>query len=118
MTQLEAISRREPTHGIINDTYRQDLSITPERLHLELDENRCRDPYPNIRQRSDSLVKDRIKQARVVKDTTRRPTKSTNLGPWVSQILNHNRKSMSNCTCPHPPTLFIADMQLGLHVGP
>lgn len=93
---LRPILRREPTHGIINDAYRQEPSIKAERLHLELDDNRCRDPYPNIKQRSGSLVKDRIKQARVVKDTTKRPTKSTNLGPWVLQILNHNQKSMSS----------------------
>ena len=37
---------------------------------------------------------DRTEQARGVKDTTRRPTESTNLGTWKSQRLNQQLKNM------------------------
>ena len=57
---------------------------------------------------------DRTEQARGVKDTTRRPTESTNLGPW-------------GLTEPGPPTsrswtytpyTSAANLQLGVHVLP
>jgi hypothetical protein len=70
------------------------------RLHPAADENKCRDPQANIRQNLGSRVEewgDRIQQAGEgdVKDTTRRPTESTNLGPGgSSQRLTHQPKNM------------------------
>ena len=47
------------------------------------DGNRGRDPQPNIRLgESYGRGGGRIKGDREVKDTTRKPTESTNLGPW------------------------------------
>ena len=54
-----------------------------ERLHPAADGNRCRDPQPNIRRSSENSAeegKERIVGASGVKDTTRKPAESANLG--------------------------------------
>jgi hypothetical protein len=59
--------------------------LSSEKLHPATDGNRCRDPQPNTRQSLAIMQrkgrKDRIVRTRGVKDITRKPTKSTNLGP-------------------------------------
>ena len=49
-----------------------------------MDGGRCRDPQPNIRQSPGSLVEEwgiEVSKSEL-KDTTRRPTETTNIGPW------------------------------------
>ena len=61
-----------------------DRKIATERLHFAFNGNSCRDPQPNIRWSSRNIVEDgggRIEGAREIKDTTRKPIESTNLGP-------------------------------------
>jgi hypothetical protein len=55
--------------------------LLPERLHPATDENRCRNPEPNIRWSLGNLLKKGKKECRTrgVKDTTRKPTELTNL---------------------------------------
>lgn len=55
-----------------------------------------------------------IEQARVVKDSIGGSTEPTNLGPWGSQRLNHQR---GLDLAPQPST-FVPHVQLGLHMGP
>ena len=55
----------------------------------------------------------RIEGARGVKDTTR-STEPTNLGPWESQRLNHQPKSMQDLNL--GSLHIVEDVQLGLHV--
>ena len=50
--------------------------MSSKRINLAADENRCRDPQPNIRQTGGKRV-----GARGVNDTTRKPTESTMLAP-------------------------------------
>jgi hypothetical protein len=60
-------------------------ALSPERLFPEADGNRCRDAQPNIKPSSGSFVEEweiELSQLERVKDTTRRLTESTNLGPW------------------------------------
>jgi hypothetical protein len=60
--------------------------LSPERLYPADYGNICKDPKPNIRQSLGSLVEEWGMGIGLgkegVKDTTRRPTESTNLGPW------------------------------------
>jgi hypothetical protein len=51
---------------------------------------------------------------RRIEDNMRTPTESTYLGPWGSQRLNHQPKSMQGLDL--GPHTFVADVQLGLHV--
>ena len=44
------------------------------------------------------------------------PTESMNLVPWGSQRLNHQPKSIHGLDL--APMPYVADVQLGLHVGP
>ena len=52
------------------------------RLHPAVEGGRCKDPQPHIRLSSGSLVEERDRSEPVRRDTSRRPTESTNLGPW------------------------------------
>ena len=61
-------------------------------------------------------VRDRIEQAGWVKDIIR-PTESTKLGPWGLTETEPQSKEHSGIR-PRPPTRFLADMKLGLPVGP
>lgn len=54
--------------------------------------------------------------AKVVKDTTGRPTESRNLGTECLQRLNHQPKSMYRLNL--VPLHIVADVQLVLHMGP
>ena len=67
-------------------------------------------------QKSYKRVEGRIKGARGINYTTRRPTESTNFGPWGSQRLNHQPKNMHELDL--GPHIYVADVQLGLHVSP
>ena len=42
---------------------------------------------------------------------------STNLDPWGSQRLNHQPKNTHGLDL-DPPCTYVADVQLGLHMGP
>lgn len=53
-----------------------------------------------------------------VRNTTGRPTDSTNLDPQDSQRLNHQQKSIQGLDLDLPPHTYGADVQFGLHVGP
>ena len=53
----------------------------------------------------------------MVKDTTRRPTESTNLDPWGLTVAEIPTKEHSRAG-PSSSYIFIADVQLDLHVGP
>jgi hypothetical protein len=79
--------------------------LSPERLHRAADGNRCRDSQSNIRQKLVSLrrVGNRIERAGGVKDTTRRPTESTKLGPWVLTEAESPSKEYAGAR-PRPPT--------------
>ena len=62
-------------------------------------------------------VGDRTEQARGVKDTTRRSTESTNLG--LCRLIETEPLTKEHAGGePRPPYTFVADGQLGLHVGP
>lgn len=50
-----------------------------------------------------------------VKDTTREPAESANMGPWDLQSLGHQPASRRWTWTPYP---FVADVQRGLHLGP
>jgi hypothetical protein len=50
------------------------------------------------------------------RNSTGRPTESTNLDSWSCQILNHQPKNIH--IGPRPPHSYAAYVQLGLHVGP
>lgn len=55
--------------------------MSSERLQQANDENRCRDPQANARQRLGNPAKwGRIVGANVVKNTPRKPIESTHLG--------------------------------------
>jgi hypothetical protein len=49
--------------------------------------------------------------------STGRSTESTNLDPWGSQSLNAPTKDHT-WAGPRPPHSYVADVQLGLYVGP
>jgi hypothetical protein len=55
--------------------------MSSERLHQVTDGNRCRHPQPDIKWNLGNSVEER-EGGRGVKDTTRKPTASTNLGPY------------------------------------
>ena len=44
------------------------------------------------------------------RDSTGRPTESTNLGPWISQSLNHQPKNIHGLNLGFPT--YVADVQL------
>lgn len=70
--------------------------LSSEKFHPAADGRRWRDPQPNTRWSSGSLVRvgDRIEGAGRVKYTTRRPTESSNLDQGDSQRLNYQPKSI------------------------
>ena len=62
-------------------------------------------------------VRDKTEQARGVKDTTRRPTESTNLDPeelTESELPTKEHAGAESRT----PNILVTDVQLGLHVCP
>lgn len=67
--------------------------MSPVRLHPAADGNRCKDQQPNIRRSSRSLVKE-LGMGWNKREGSRTPTESPNLGPWGSEKLNHQPKSM------------------------
>jgi hypothetical protein len=60
---------------------------------------------------------DRIEQTRGVMNTTRRPTESTNMGPWGLTKIKPPTKEHA-AAGPSPPYTFVANVQLCLHAGP
>jgi hypothetical protein len=53
----------------------------------------------------------------VDRNLTGRPTESTNLDPWgLSEIETPTKEHI--LAEPRPPHTYVADVQLGLHVGP
>lgn len=57
--------------------------LSSEKFYPEADVNRCRGPQSNIRQNSLSHMEEwGMELSNLVKIITRRPTVSTNLGPW------------------------------------
>ena len=100
--------------------------LSPERLHPSTDRNRCRDPQPNISQSSGESCDrtgDRGEQARGAKDTTRRPTESTSLGPWgltetEPPTKEHTWARPSSLPPPTHTHTHVAGMQFGLHASP
>ena len=85
--------------------------LCPERFHPATDGNRCRDPQPNIKQTSGSLVEEwgiQMSKLEGAKDT-QGPTES--LSPWRLKKTELPAKKHAGAPC-----TFVADVQLGLHV--
>ena len=92
-----------------------------ERRHPKANRNRCGVPQPNIRWSSGSLVEElgrRVEGAGGIKDTTRRPTESANLGPgvWLTETeppIKDHAGARSTHTHTHTHThslIFVADV--------
>jgi hypothetical protein len=93
MTQPTWYPSQELPCDTINDILLSCLAyLSPERLQPAADGNRCRDPQPHIK--FCRKLWDMTEGPREVKDTTRRPTKSTNLDPWELTETKPPPKSM------------------------
>ena len=71
--------------------------LSSKRLHPAADGNRCKDPQSNARQTLGSLMEDLeegLKNPKWERDSSKRPTESTDLALWGSQRLNHQPKSI------------------------
>ena len=72
-----------------------------ERFHPAADVDRCRDSQPNTGQSFRNLIDklgEMIDSPKVDRNSTGRPTESTNLGLWGSQSLNHQPRAYKGWT--------------------
>ena len=97
--------------------------LSSERLHPAADSNGCRDPQSNSGCSSGTFTYgstgERIEGPKGDRISTGRPTtESTKLDPWGSQRLNPPAKDHTKARAYKAPCTYVADMQLGLHVGP
>jgi len=87
--------------------------VSSERLHQQLTQIQI----PTAKQcmefwESYGRIGGRIVGPRGERNSTRRPSESTNLVPWGFQSLNHRWAG------PRPPHIYVADVPLSLFVGP
>lgn len=96
------------------------ITVLSERLHQAANWNKCRDPQPNIRELGQSCVRvgGKIEEPGGNKNSTRRPSTSTNLYIWgfpetEPPAKEHTRAGPS----PWHPYTYVLHVQLGLWVG-
>ena len=83
--------------------------LSSERLHPAVDSDIYRHPQPNSGWSLGTLdrrTEGRIEGPEGDRNSTRRPTESTNLDPWGSQSLKHQ----PNTAGPRAPHSYVADV--------